>query len=312
MFDSLTIEDVNSLIENQLAVWPEARCNFDRLREVKRKRITSGDLETSVQFNPARIVSTGAKIDKDSISKRPCFLCKENRSDLQTSLPFLNDWELLVNPFPILPVHFTIANLKHQPQGLVPIDMASMAEKAPHLTFFYNGARAGASAPDHQHAQAVLTTELPLMRLAEMLLQSDISDVAFSDETGLDLPFHFVTAAVRPDEKGMKILLRFISSFGLDAETGLKDTGLVNSFFWIDSSGVLRIVAVPRRKHRPKHYFDKDNLMVSPGAIDMAGIIITPRENDFERMDENLMREIYAEVTFSQQLPEEIKHHFAL
>lgn len=312
MIDSLSIEDINTLIEQQLAFWPDAARNFKRLNEVKRKRISLGHLDASVQFNPARIVSTGAKIDKDSISKRPCFLCKSSRCDMQMSIPFLNVWELLINPFPILPVHFTIADLNHQPQGSIPLDMASMAEKAPNLTFFYNGAHAGASAPDHRHAQAVLTDELPLMRLAETLLPSSESDIVFSDEQSLDLPFHFVSAVIRPDEKGIKILSTISTSFGIDSDTCSVDRGLVNSFFWIDNNGILRIVVVPRRKHRPSHYYLDDNIMVSPGAIDMAGIMITPRENDFNKMDETIMREIYKEVAFAKSLPSEIKHHFAL
>lgn len=296
-------ETINALIEEQLASWPLAKENFFALGMAERRPLGLGALEGAAQCNPARIVSTGAAVDKRSIAARPCFLCRKNRPEEQHTIEWLPCWELLVNPYPILPVHFTVAAREHTPQDRVPADMVTMAELAPSLCFFFNGTRAGASAPDHLHVQAVLRSELPLLRLAETL-HRDAGDmpVMRSDLCGIDLPFHFLSAIVTPDENGMKTLRAML---GIGGGEGLRDKGLVNFFCWIDDGGRLRIVAVPRRAHRPSCYYaeGEERMMVSPGAIDMAGLMILPRREDFDRMDEATARRIYAEVAYADNLP---------
>ncbi|MDE6682326.1 MAG: DUF4922 domain-containing protein, partial [Muribaculaceae bacterium] len=163
----MNTEEINCMVEQQLSIWPEARKNFDALTLIGRKPLKIGDMEVIAQHNPARIRSTGAKTDSESIKKRACFLCSVNRPGEQISFQWIPGWELLINPFPILPIHFTIVDKQHQPQDGIPLEMAIMAEQAPDLAIFYNGARAGASAPDHRHCQAVLKSELPLLKIAE-------------------------------------------------------------------------------------------------------------------------------------------------
>lgn len=303
----MTTENINDFIELQLLGWKQAADNYHGLRFVRRKPLKLGNFDAAVQMNPARAVSTNARVDKKSIEARPCFLCKENRPDEQISPDWVAGWQLLVNPFPILPVHFTVVNPVHTPQAEIPVEMAAMAEAAPDLVFFYNGARAGASAPDHQHVQAVLKYELPLVRLVENYHPDSIRSWICSDSFGLDLPFSFMSAIVSPDHKGLSILSKSISSFGLN-----HDTGLINSFMWIDAKGLLRVVIIPRRTHRPECYFVPDNrgIKVSPGAIDMAGILITTRQEDFDEITPEIVRQIYAEVAFADGLPDYILDHF--
>lgn len=307
---SLSTEDINSLIETQLMVWQEAKENFDRLREVRRKSLICGDFPAGAQLNPARIRSTAASVDTDSIAARPCFLCPENRPAEQLSGEWPEGWDLLVNPYPILPVHFTIVCRQHIPQGEVPLEMAAMAEAAPSLAIFFNGARAGASAPDHLHCQGVLKSELPIISIAEKFHPDDRTGWMSSEEFGADLPFHFLSAVITPDPEGLVALSLVSGAGGVDESTREFDTGLVNAFFWISDNGVLRIVIVPRKAHRPSHYFRNNNsYMISPGAIDMAGLIILPQEDDFERINAAVAREIYAETAFSR-LPLEIRRRF--
>ena len=301
----LSIDDINSLIETQLAVWPEAKTNFDRLMEVKRKPLQIGDFYAAAQLNPARIKSTAAAVDKDSVANRPCFLCSTNRPAQQISCEWLPGWDLLVNPYPILPVHFTIAATRHTPQNEVPIEMAAMVEKAPDLVFFYNGASAGASAPDHLHCQAVLKSELPIIHLVEENHPIDIHKWISSEEFGLNLPFHFLSAVISPDNVGLKNLARVTSIYGIDKQNGEHSTDLVNVFFWVSTFGLLRIVVIPRIAHRPSHYFRQDgSFIVSPGAIDMAGLLILPRADDFERISPEIAGEIYVETAFAALPPE--------
>lgn len=309
-----TTEVINSIIEEQLAAWPMARDNFFALGSTQRRPVRLGALDAAVQHNPARIRSTGAAVDAASIAARKCFLCASNRPTQQFTIPWMNGWELLVNPYPILPVHFTVASAAHTPQSHVPLDMASMAEAAPDLVFFFNGARAGASAPDHLHVQAVLKSELPIVALAEKMHPSSHGGFESSDRWNIDLPFHFVSGVITPDDSGMRALLRMAGAFGIDAGTGLPDRGLVNAFFWIGSDGLLRTAAVPRRRHRPGCYDapEHDRFVISPGAVDMAGILVAPRREDFDRLDSDTIRSIYAEVAFADALPRSVTDYFEI
>ena len=303
---------LEELVESQLDEWPDARRNYDGLRATERRCVPLGDLNAAVQLNPARIRSTGAAVDKASVAARPCFLCAANRPEEQFAVQIAPGWQLLVNPFPILPMHFTIVSETHQPQSAIPLDMATIAERLPGMAVFFNGARAGASAPDHLHLQAVLRDELPLLRLAEEKHPSDMGGFQTSGQLGLDVPFQFMSGVISPDTAGMLSLMKATQTFGIDAETGARDKGLVNAFFWIDGRGLMRVVVIPRRAHRPPHYFREEGkrLVISPGAIDMAGIMITPRREDFSAVTPETMREIYAAVAFADTLPDEITEYF--
>ena len=144
-------------IDGQLAEWPLARENYQALGKTERRSLQLGDLIVGIQHNPARIVSTGAKTDAKSLAERPCFLCKKNRPPQQVGINIAEGWELLLNPYPIFPTHFTIVSTSHRPQEGFPLDMVTMAEKLPGHTVFFNGKLSGASCPDHLHCQAVKT-----------------------------------------------------------------------------------------------------------------------------------------------------------
>ena len=294
----LPTELINDIIEAQLELWPLAKANYERLSSTRRKPLSIGSLQGAAQWNPGRAGSTGASVDAKSISERKCFLCSENRPSEQFSLPWLEKWELLVNPFPILPVHFTIACKAHRPQAALPLDMAAMAEQAPDLAIFYNGAKSGASAPDHQHAQAVLKSELPLLRVAETIHPLERPGLMSSRDAGVELPFSFISAVISPDAKGMAALSALPSLGGTDPDSGLPSYKMMNTFFWMDGR-TLRAVVVPRRAHRPECFGTAPGkMLVSPGAIDIAGILILPREEDFKAMNSTKAKEIYEEVCY--------------
>lgn len=289
-----------NFVDSQLATWPLARTNYQALGKTERHSFEIGDLTVGIQCNPARIVSTGAKIDAATLAKRPCFLCAENRPPEQVPLEIVEGWELLLNPYPIFPTHFTIVSAKHCPQEGFPLEMVDMAEKLKGMTIFFNGSKAGASCPDHKHCQAVMTHELPLMLLVERSHRLSLSDsgakhVATPEELGIDAPFRFVSVIITPDVNGMENLAKIEETIGKKCI----EEGLVNIFVWIDSEGLLRIVGVPRKAHRPSCYgSDADQFLVSPGCIDMAGVIITPRREDFDRLTLADVRRIYSEVAF--------------
>lgn len=262
-------EKIKIFYEEQLKNWKLAKQNFESLRHIKKKPVKIGGIEGYIQYNRARAVSTLAKVDSTTIESRKCFLCQCNRPLEQKKIEILPGWELLVNPFPIFPYHFTIASTKHVPQKLDLDTGISLAKKLTGLVVFYNDSGAGASAPDHSHFQAVPIKELPLIK--------------FFDK-GIDfqtLPFKIETE-----------------------EQIIKDSELpVNLYFWQQESGEVRFIAVKRTSHRPKEYYQQPpkRRAVSPGAIDIAGVIVTPKKEDFEALTDSDIFNIYKQVTLQNE-----------
>lgn len=309
----LNQETINLLVEHQLGEWPEAATRYQGLGRSMRKPLDIGDLPFALQLNPARIVSTAADTSSEGIASRACFLCASNRPKEQICAEWMPGWDLCINPFPILPIHFTIISKEHRPQDRPPFEMAAMAEAAPDLVIFFNGANGGASAPDHLHMQGVLKSELPLLALTEKSHPSGKPGFLSSESFGLDLPFHFVSAVITPDRQGAMMLRSISSAFGIGPD-GNQDPGLINVFYWMGDDGMLRAAVVPRRSHRSHHYFadEPDRIVVAPGAIDMTGLMITPRPQDYERLDTGLIKDIYSEVAFADSLPQPVRQHFDL
>lgn len=244
--------DIESLFERQMKAWPEAAQRIcDLAGKVERREVGP----YIVQWNPARAVSTLAKVDKTSLEKRPCFLCRENRPVMQEGISILDGrWEVLINPFPILERHLTIVSTQHTPQRLSRQDFEDMMEISRMLTgyvVFYNGARCGASAPDHKHLQAGRAEALPPHPYAD-------SEKVWEEIAALPIP------------EG-----REEADFNLLMQNG-------------------RARLIPRSQHRPQCYHD-GTCLVSPGALDMAGLIITPREEDFRALTEEKIRSILSE-----------------
>lgn len=279
-------------INFQLAEWSLARENYQALGKTQRRSMQLGDLIVGIQHNPARIISTAAKTDAKSLAERPCFLCAENRPPQQVGVEIAKDWELLINPYPIFPTHFTIVSKKHQPQEGFPLDMIAMAEKLPGHTVFFNGKRAGASCPDHLHCQAVKTHELPLMNLVEKVHSIEKGRVATDESLNLDVPFAFISVIITPDLDGMSELAKIEETIG----KAYVEEGRLNAFVWIDNLGLLRICAVPRNMHRPSCYGSEEGQhLISPGCIDMTGVIIAPLKKDYDDLTEEDVRKIFKE-----------------
>lgn len=294
---TLTLEEINDLYALQFEKLPEVKDAYGSLLSTERRWLDCGDLKVGLQCNPARIKSTGADVSKSGIGMRPCFLCASNRPDRQISFPIIEGWDWLVNPYPIFPVHFTIVGKDHSPQSEMPFEMIEAADKAPELAFFFNGARAGASAPDHLHFQGVLREELPLLSVVEERHDNACSGTADSSALG-DFPFAFRSYVIRPDMEGMRLIASLPKLSGLDAGTGIADKRLVNIIVWKDDSGILRALYIPRKAHRPSAYFRNgdEQIIVSPGSVDMAGMLILPRKEDFDKISQSDIRAIYSET----------------
>lgn len=268
--------ELKLFLDNQIKKWPEAAQRYDDfLRLVKRKNIMLADVAVEVMYNPARAVSTCAAVDAKSIRERKCFLCNSNRPALQQAAHLLGhpEFEILVNPFPLARYHFTIAAIDHRPQNIAPLKaMAKAAITYPGFLFFFNGAQAGASAPDHLHFQGVEIEDAPIVKNNNFPYSCKVFCVKSTDEAE-----------------------------ALAQKEDIFSSALQNTFVFSspDNYGV-KIVSVPRKSHRPSCYYanDHDKLLISPGALDVAGKIVTVTEHDFERVDAQIIDTIYREIMY--------------
>ena len=299
---------MQGLIDRQLASWPEAARRYSDLREVKTKEITIGGMPVRVQYNPARAVSTLARTDAASIAARPCFLCRENRPQQQESMPFEGcdgrRYEILVNPFPIFPEHFTVPAVDHVPQriaGRFP-DMLRLAEAFPDMTVFYNGPESGASAPDHFHFQMGCRGFLPVERHFGLLgprtvMRPGAAVIALTSAYIPGLPV--ITA---PDAKSAEAaFLRVLRSLPVSPRTGEPQ---LNILCWKEQD-VFRILVIPRKAHRPSCYYapEGEAVRISPASVDLGGVFIVPVEEDFRRANAEVLQSIIRETVDTSWQP---------
>ena len=262
-------EEWKSFFDSQIESLDLAKLNVTALDSIITKPFKSEDLHGLIQFNPSRAISSLAKLDAATISIRKCFLCEDNRPHQQKSYEILPGWDLLVNPYPILKYHFTISCRKHVPQSLDINTGCELAKQLEGLVVFFHADGAGASAPDHLHYQAVPIESLPLIKLL---------DEDRTNETALELPFRIMR---KKDE--------------LEASNSP-----LNVYFWVNQNKQIKILAIPRKNHRPNEYFlnPPERIAVSPGAIDMAGVIVVPIEEDYHKINDEIMAGIYNQVSF--------------
>ena len=298
--DIMEDSSISRFFNRQMEKWADARHRFRDLKHVETHQLSD---QLKVQWNPARIVSTGAKIDKKTLGDRPCFLCDKNRPKEQISKQIDERFLLLVNPFPILPVHFTIPARKHQPQSIYKNygEMHRFLSLHSELMVFYNGPKCGASAPDHLHFQAGTSGILPLQANWQRLSRNLTDIISLNDDEKIALIHDFVVPAFviisKSEDSDEALFHRLYKSMPV---RGDETEPMMNIIAWRKGDEYISVV-IPREKHRPEAYFAEGDaqMMVSPGALDMSGLIITPREEDFRKLTEESASAILQECGVS-------------
>lgn len=300
--DIMEDSSISRFFNRQLEVWTDARHRFRDLKHVETRQFSD---QLKLQWNPARIVSTGAKIDKKTLGERPCFLCDKNRPKEQMSKQIDEKFHLLVNPFPILPVHLTIPARKHQPQLIYKNygEMHRFISLHSDLMVFYNGPKCGASAPDHLHFQAGTNGILPLQTNWQRLSRNLTDIISLNDEEKISVvrdftvpAFVIISKSAESDEALFRRLYKAMPQRGDETEP------MMNIISWRKGEEFISVV-IPREKHRPEAYFAEGDaqFVVSPGALDMSGLIITPREEDFRKLTEEKALSLLQECGVSEE-----------
>lgn len=315
------MKGLHKFVGDQLSRWPLACSNFRALKDVKVRELVIGGLKVKLQFNPARMVSSAAKLSKNEIASRKCFLCRENRPAEQIMLKFEGrkgkKYDVLVNPYPIFPEHLVIAKSKHTDQSIWRryIDMLDLARKYTEYSFFYNGPKSGASAPDHHHFQGAPKGLMPLENDVNRFLDGEEAEHTILKYLTSNQDAHlyhydkFTTGifVIRSEtaKSAAKLFYRLLDC--ADIPEGESEP-LFNLFTWW-INGEFRAVVVFRHSHRSHHYFSDgpDHLTMSPGCADMAGVFIVPVEKEFTSLTAEWLEEMVREVSVSKEVEHKIK-----
>jgi glycosyltransferase involved in cell wall biosynthesis len=295
-----------SLFDAQKKSWPKLAEACRDLASARLRKL-SGGYKIYLQYNPARAVSSGASVDSESIKNRPCFLCENNLPAQQLGVLYRNQYLILCNPAPIFEKHFTVVSLRHQPQEIASSInwlLQLGADLSPDYAVFYNGPACGASAPDHLHFQAIPRNVLPFLREFKKLSPvENKSFVRYSRWEGFDRSVVVLEGknARELAEQFLRLLEAAQKKLKIDYEP------MVNVI--CDYAGRrFRLFVFLRQKHRPEAYFVRggNRIFISPGAVDMAGIIITPLLDNYNRLDYNAIRGIYREVSLPEGMMDSI------
>jgi len=295
---------LSQLLENQQRVWPLAAEGYAALQYAQVRAVQCRTFAVALQFNPKRLVSTGAKVDAGSIRGRRCFLCVENLPPEQQGVLYAQTFLALCNPLPIFPAHFTIAHIQHQPQILA-AHFATLLQLArdlsPAFTVFYNGAQCGASAPDHLHFQAAPAGGIPIE--PEAIKASRRERVREIDGVVIIMLKDLGRAVLVLEGTAAEKLIRVLQQLLVKMQTILPgaDEPKINLLCQYQAPQ-WRIMLFPRRKHRPDVFFKagEAKVLISPASVDMGGLIVTPMEKDFQAVDAEMIEAIFREVSWDE------------
>jgi hypothetical protein len=301
-----------ALIEHQCEHWPQLAEGYEAFAKIETKRVAVEESEVVIQHNPGRIRSTAAAIDKTSVSSRACFLCPENLPDEEKGIEYGDDLVILCNPFPVLDRHLSIVHREHVEQkieGNVETLLALAHDFGPEFFVLYNGPECGASAPDHLHFQACSRALLPI---EEHLFEDEpelAEDCSYCEETANNT-FELFTlggcgrsVVVFRGGSRSEVARWVYEVLGELAQQMDRDEPLVNIVCVYDSK-LWTVYLFPRARHRPASFFAEGEarLTVSPGAIDMAGVIVVPERAHFDKIGSPEITRILAEVSLGGAL----------
>lgn len=297
--------DIEKLFESQLKEWPAFQANYAGLKNVKVKPLSIGKFVLQAQWNPKRIISTAAKIDAGSIQKRPCFLCSQNRPLEQEGIVYREQNQILVNPYPVFDRHLTIVSLSHTVQRIEGNfgKMLQLARDLKGYSVIYNGPASGASAPDHFHFQAVPAHFLPVNED----FKTGNQVVKISEHKGLKMFIRNNAPAKALTMVGSNLqILR--AAFGrlydiLEQVIPSSEEPMMNIIASFDGQEWM-VHIYPRKRHRPHQYFAEgdEKILLSPASIDMGGVLVIPREEDFNRISEKDVMDILNQVCVEEEL----------
>jgi ATP adenylyltransferase/5',5'''-P-1,P-4-tetraphosphate phosphorylase II len=306
-FENVWSQQARQLLVEQNNTWEFCGRNYEALARIQTRKFEFDNFTIRIQLNPERITSSSADVSASAIKQRKCFLCLENLPQEQQKLAYNKNFVILANPYPIFSEHFTISKSHHLPQTIIGnfeelLDISRAL--GDYYAVFYNGPKCGSSAPDHMHFQAITKNEIPVEfefcnmadKLGPLVLRNGKIDVRFF-ENHLR---YFISFESQHKGELLFAFKTFVKAFKkistANEEPLMNIIASYNEKSW-------RLIIFPRHKHRPHQFYadNEDKLLISPAAVDMGGLIITPRKEDFEKLKREDIISIYKQVTLSKE-----------
>jgi len=290
----------NQLIDAQNNSWPELAQAYNSLNNVMTRDVECDGFSVRIQHNPGRMINSVAAVDQKNISERPCFLCPGSFPQEQKGILHLGEYLILCNPRPVFHSHLTVSHINHRPQaiaGNIGMLLQLIADFGTKWTVLYNGPKCGASAPDHLHFQAIPSGLMPIER---EVVQDECTNRILCGGVEMFLPRNLGRQAVILEGNEPKTIADVFNAFvnALQGVSGSDEEPMLNLAGFYEPQG-WRILIFPRSKHRPDVFFleGEGRIVVSPAVIEMGGVIVTPVEKDFERLDARMIESMYKEVS---------------
>ncbi len=293
------------LLSEQKRTWDDCRRGYESLKGMREREIVCGGFSVRVQHNPGRMKSSLADVREKAVSERPCFLCFHNLPKEQKAIVYRDEYAVLCNPMPVFPSHLTISHVRHRPQSItdsIHIFFSLMADLGDRWTVLYNGPKCGASAPDHLHFQAgsagLMPIEGEIKKGTDRCAVAEIAGVYV--ESRKNLGRQVIVFKGREPASVETVVLHFFSSLR-KVVVGEEEPMMNVAGFHREE--VFTLAVFPRRAHRPAAFFAEGNerIVVSPAVVEMGGVIVTPVEKDFERLDADIVKAIYREVSLEEE-----------
>jgi hypothetical protein len=303
----------NQLLFNQKASWALLENNYKALDSIQMRVFEFDSFQIKIQLNPSRIKSTSARVDENSIKSRECFLCTEKLPLEQNALAYGKNLLILANPYPIFTEHYTISKRKHIPQTIIgnfEEFLNISKDLGSSLTLLYNGPKCGASAPDHMHFQAAIKNIMPIEIEFDIIPETQTKSIFNNGKIKVGFFENYLRPfiSLESDNKGelliaFKTLIKAFKKISLPHEEPLMN--IISNY----KKNKWCILIFPRRAHRPTQYFEDNEkkLLISPAAVDLGGVLITPREEDFNKIKKEDIIDIFRQVSITKEYFEFLK-----
>ncbi len=298
------------LFIEQKKVWQQLRENYEALEKVHTRIVQCEGFTVQLQYNPKRLVNATANVSENHIKQRPCFLCQNNRPSEQQSILYKEEYLILCNPFPIFSPHYTVTHFHHTPQIIenhFEIMLLLAQDFSEYETIFYNGAKCGASAPDHFHFQISPKGKIPIEQEVKneqrKKKQKNIHNITVSVLQNVG---RSVVVIKGKEINGIKNVFFSFCEKLQERNTTIEEPKMNILCFY--ENEFWHVIIFLREKHRPDVFFEEGEkrILISPAVVDMGGLIITPIEKDFLHVDAKIIEQIFKEVSLSENVLEEI------
>jgi ribosomal protein S18 acetylase RimI-like enzyme len=293
------------LLSEQKKSWKTLLDGYELLKNVRERDLFCGGFSVRLQYNPGRIKSSLADVGEREAHELRCFLCLDCLPESQKGILYRNEYLILCNPMPVFPYHFIVSHLDHRLQAIaehMDLFLRLMGDFGSDWMLLYNGPKCGASAPDHLHFHASPSGQMPIekeMRRANSLTLTKLVEGVLLYRLR-DLGREVI---ILEGDDPIAVGRAFRVFLNTLKEVLLIDEEPMMNIAGFREEGIWRLVIFPRRKHRPEAFFKEGDarVVVSPGVIDMGGLLITPVEKDFEGLGSADVEDIYSEVSLEEK-----------